>query len=145
MKKLEELYSEAKENANKSFRLLNSSLQKYEVYNESREYSDDELEYYDALSDRFLRTIEMCVRFIRTWELYEYGVNSLTLRDTLHRAEKSSLIQNTSVWIEMKQLRNKIAHEYLPDEISFYYEQIKDKYSVQIEYFITMINKYKSS
>ena len=141
MIKLNILYKDALENANKSVRLLNSSINKYEPYVESKEYSDDELEYYDALSDRFLRTIEMCTRLIKTWELFNFGTNSLTLRDTLHRAEKNNLIQSTSDWMEMKQLRNKIAYEYLPDEIGFYYEQINEKYAEQISFFIDRINQ----
>jgi hypothetical protein len=91
------LYIDTLENVNKSARLLNSSLSKYKPYEEGKEYSDDELEYYDALSDRFLRTIEMCTRLVKTWELLNFGTNSLTLRDTLHRAEKSNLIQSTNV------------------------------------------------
>lgn len=140
MNKLNILYNNALENINKSARLLNSSLSKYKPYEYDREYSDDELEYYDALSDRFLRTIEMCTRLIKTWELLNFGTNSLSLRDTLNNAEKNNLIQSTSDWMEMKQLRNKIAHEYMPDEIGFYYSQIHEKYSNHISFFVDKIN-----
>ncbi|HPI20812.1 MAG TPA: nucleotidyltransferase substrate binding protein [Candidatus Kapabacteria bacterium] len=134
-------YNELLLKANKSLRLLNSSLSKYSKFISDKEYSDDELEQFDALSDRFLRCTEMCLRLIRTWELLNFGENALTLRDTLNRAEKSGLIASTSEWMNMRQIRNRIAHDYLPEEIGFYYQMINDEYSKHLIHLIEFLSK----
>lgn len=141
MNNIELLYRELIVKANKSLKLLNSSLRKYSAFVSDKDYSDEELERYDALSDRFLRCIEMCFRLLKTWELNNFGENSLTLRDTLNRAEKSGLILSTSDWIQMRQIRNRIAHDYLPEEIGFYYQMINDNYSNHLNYFVESLSK----
>jgi uncharacterized protein with HEPN domain len=39
----------------------------------------------------------------------------------LQRAEKVGLISSTSQWLSLRDLRNRIAHEYLPGEIAKVY------------------------
>lgn len=40
-----------------------------------------------------------------------------TIRDRINRAEKKELIANSDVFVEIRMIRNDIAHEYLPEAI----------------------------
>lgn len=40
-----------------------------------------------------------------------------TIRDRINRAEKKELIVSSDVFIEIRMVRNDIAHEYLPEAI----------------------------
>ena len=51
--------------------------------NKNQNYTPDELEPYDALADRFIRVIEMDLRYFRTWELYQEGLAAGSPRDNL--------------------------------------------------------------
>lgn len=47
---------------------LDTSVNKTTDFDSERNYSADELEPYDALSDRFIRTVELAIKFFRTYE-----------------------------------------------------------------------------
>jgi hypothetical protein len=40
-----------------------------------------------------------------------------TIRDRINRAEKKELIASSDVFVEIRMIRNDIAHEYLPEAI----------------------------
>jgi len=40
-----------------------------------------------------------------------------TIRDRIKRAEKKELIASSDVFVEIRMIRNEIAHEYLPEAI----------------------------
>ena len=40
-----------------------------------------------------------------------------TIRDRINRAEKKELIENGDIFVEIRMVRNDIAHEYLPEAI----------------------------
>jgi len=103
--------------------LVTASVRKVAPFDPTRRYSPDEMEPYDALSDRFVRAVEVCIRFFRSYEgLVEAG-NSDTLRDLLLRMEKLKVIAETPLWLEMRDVRNRIVHDYLP-------EQLRDLYGL---------------
>jgi uncharacterized protein YutE (UPF0331/DUF86 family) len=80
-----------------------------------------EREPYDALSDRFLRAFESSLEVFRTWERVREANASETFRDLLLRMEKVGLITDLATWIG---LRNRVVHEYLPDELAALYAAI---------------------
>ena len=49
---------------------------------------------------------------------------SESFRDLLQRMEKYGVITGASLWIEMRDTRNRIAHEYLPEELAKIYADI---------------------
>jgi len=97
--------------------LVRASLEKLPPYDARRAYTPDELEPYDALADRFVRAVETSIRFFRSYERYREAVVSETYRDLLHRMEKYGLISSTSLWVEMRDVRNRIVHDYLPTQL----------------------------
>lgn len=114
----------AKEKFQKTYLLLKASVEKIQSYNPDKAYSADELEPYDALSDRFIRTVEVAIKYFRTYEYYLQAEQSQSLRDGLHRMEKLGLVTNIDIWLEMRDLRNRIVHDYVPEKMAEMYQLI---------------------
>ena len=77
-----------------------------------------------TLSDRFLRSFESALKFFRTWERVRESDASETFRDLLLRMEKLGFISNHNRWLILRDMRNRVAHEYLPGELLHLYEGI---------------------
>lgn len=121
--------------------LLQASVKKYIPYDAEHIYTPDELEYYDSLSFRFEKCVEMVINFFRGLELFIYAKQSDTLRDRLLVMQKINIIKDIDFWMEARLLRNKIAHTYLPEEIKDIYQEIHDS-SQEIFDTIDRIKKY---
>lgn len=104
--------------------LVFASAAGYQPFVAGRIYSPQEREPYDALSDRFLRAFESSLKFFRTWERSREADVSETFRDLLLRMEKVGLITSLVVWIALRDLRNRVVHDYLPDELAALYAAI---------------------
>ena len=101
-----------------------ASTATYKPFVAGRIYSPQEREPYDALSDRFLRAFESSLKFFRTWERVREANVSDTYRDLLLRMEKLGLISGLPAWIALRDLRNRVVHDYLPDELAALYAAI---------------------
>lgn len=116
----------------KSLKLLQASFDKIVPYDNNKNYSPEESEPYDALSDRFSRAIEISIKFFRSYELFLFGENSDTLRDLLNTMNKLELITSVGLWIEMRNVRNRIVHDYLPEEIKQLFDSILLEYAQEL-------------
>jgi uncharacterized protein YutE (UPF0331/DUF86 family) len=78
------------------------------------EYSFEELDHFEALTRRFARLSDIItqklLRLIDEIDLETPG----TIRDRINRAEKKEIIASADNIASIRQLRNSIAHEYLP-------------------------------
>ena len=110
-----------------AFELVFASAAGYTPFAPGRMYSPQEREPYDALSDRFLRAFESSLKFFRTWERVREANVSDTFRDLLLRMEKLGLISSLATWIALRDLRNRVVHDYLPDELASLYAAIIDE------------------
>lgn len=118
----------AKNKFQKTFLLLKASVEKTAGFDAKKSYTADELEPYDALSDRFIRIVEIAIKFFRTYEYYLQAEESQTLRDGLHQMEKFGLISNIDIWLEMRDIRNRIVHDYVPEKIAQMYQLIRGEF-----------------
>ena len=107
-----------------AFELVFASAATYKPYIAGHIYSPQEREPYDALSDRFLRAFESSLEFFRTWERVREANVSDPYRDLLLRMEKLGLISGLAEWISLRDLRNRVVHDYLPDELAALYAAI---------------------
>lgn len=77
----------------------------------------EELERFEALTSRFARLADLIlqkgIRLIESLELEGSG----TILDRINKAEKRGIIANSEQFIEIRQLRNSIAHEYDADAL----------------------------
>lgn len=78
----------------------------------------DELEPWEAFSSRFARCTDIFLsKYIRLLILdLDPGFRG-EMRDVLDKAEKALLISNADEWMKIRELRNKIAHEYTKDDL----------------------------
>ena len=78
----------------------------------------DDLEKFESLTARFARfndiLLQKIFRLIDMIDLDHAG----TVRDRINRAEKKGLIEDAAAFIEIRELRNSIAHEYQPAALS---------------------------
>jgi hypothetical protein len=97
--------------------VLNYSYSKCEKIGIKENYNQIELDAFENLTSRFARLndiiIQKILRTIHSIDLDEIG----SVRDSINLAEKKILIESASTMIEMRELRNSIAHEYLPNAI----------------------------
>ncbi len=96
----------------------------YPGFDPKRTYTPKEREPFDALSDRYLRAFESSLKFFRTWERVREAAPSESFRDLLLRMEKVDFISDTGIWLRLRDVRNRIAHEYLPGELEKIYLMI---------------------
>ena len=69
----------------------------------------------EAFASRPARTTDMLVqKIIKTIHLYETEPPA-TIRDMLLQAKKKGIIKQAEVMFEIRQFRNEIAHDYLPE------------------------------
>ena len=105
------------------------------------ELSEKELINYDALSSRFERTTEMMMKLFRAIENHEEGGKIGSLRDCLNLMTKLSLIETPDEWMEIRILRNKISHDYLPEQLNALWLAIKD-FTPVIEKSISQVDSF---
>ena len=104
--------------------LVIDSILNYKDYDESMDYTPKEREPYDALSDRFIRCVEMCIKCFKSYDLYLSGEISNTFRDLLNNMDKMELISSVDLWFDMRAVRNRIVHDYFPGQITRIYQSI---------------------
>ena len=104
--------------------LLKASIKKYKPYKVRKMYTPLELEYYDSLAFRFEKAVALFLHFFKGLDLYLSGKISDTLRDRLLFIQKLGIIDSIDFWIEARLLRNKVAHDYLPEQLKEIYQEI---------------------
>ena len=104
--------------------ILFASVDAYVPFDPARRYTPKEREPYDALTDRYLRAFESSLKFFRTLERFREVAPSESFRDLLQRMEKYGVITGAPLWIELRDTRNRVAHEYLPQELAKIYADI---------------------
>ncbi|GFO54728.1 hypothetical protein GMSM_17350 [Geomonas sp. Red276] len=87
-------------------------------------YLPDELESFESLTSRFARLSDILIqkvfRLIDRLDLETEG----SIRDRINRAEKKDLIGSAEIFVEIRMLRNDIAHEYLREAIQELYVNV---------------------
>ncbi len=127
------LLKQAQIKLHRSFLLVEASLQDLIRYDMTKNYTPKELEPYDALSDRFIRCIEVFVRYFKTYEYYNYAVASDTFRDGLNKMATLGLITDVTLWMRMRDTRNKIVHDYLPEHTQAMFDNIMGDFFIELK------------
>ncbi|NLO19586.1 MAG: hypothetical protein GX121_06880, partial [Ignavibacteria bacterium] len=76
--------------------------------------------------------VEMCSKFFRIYERMILGDSSDTYRQLLNNMSKIQLISSVDLWLDMKDVRNRIVHDYLPDETKQIFDDIIGAYSFEL-------------
>jgi hypothetical protein len=121
-----------REKSRKSIVLVAASLQGYTVFDAAREYSPKELEPYDAFADRFVRAVECSLRYMRSLEMVQFAEQSESTRSLLDRMEKLGVVSSAGLWMQMRNIRNRIVHDYLPQQVADMFELLVSKFAPEL-------------
>lgn len=84
----------------------------------------EEMESFEALTSRFARLSDIIIqRIFGLFDAFNLEPPG-TVRDRINRAEKMGVIESADRFIEIRILRNEIAHEYKTDTIYDIFEQV---------------------
>jgi hypothetical protein len=94
------------------------SIEKCKLIGKKDLYSFEEMESFDSLTSKFNRTSDIYIqKVLRTvWSLLHESF--VPFIDFMNQGEKLGLIDNADILIAARDLRNQIAHEYLPAAIT---------------------------
>jgi uncharacterized protein YutE (UPF0331/DUF86 family) len=83
-------------------------------------YSEDEQDRLESLSSKFARLTDLILKqAVKTIDILDLEDPPETLRDAINRAEKKGLVSSALKFIEIRKMRNKIAHEYVDEDDLF--------------------------
>ena len=131
----------ARQKALSAIALVEASVNRVKPYQVDKQYTPQELEPYDALSNRSVKAVETSIKFFRSYEILMFAETSETLRDQLNCMEKLNLITETSTWMAMRDVRNRIVHDYLPEDVKQIYQEIKGKFSDELFFMRTQVGQ----
>lgn len=88
------------------------------------DYMIEDLDQFEAFTSRFARMSDMLIqkvfRLLDKIELDDEG----TIRDRINRAEKKWLIESADMFIQIRIVRNDIAHEYHTEALKDIYKKV---------------------
>ena len=97
------------------------------------EYTPDEQERFESLTSRFARLSDILTqkvfRLIDHLDLDDRG----TVRDRINRAEKKGLVADADHFAELRELRNRIAHEYVPTAVLTIFHEVLEAIPVLLD------------
>ena len=101
----------------KSLETLKRSVEKAKSFDRKSNYSFEEMETFDSLTSKFSRTSDIFTqKLLRSaWQLLHE--ETMPFIDLANKAEKIELISSSDKIIEIKDMRNQITHEYVPEAI----------------------------
>ena len=85
-----------------------------------------DLYLFDTLSARYVRTFDFLENKVLKTTLMILGHETFLAMDTFNKCEKLALIKNARTYYKMKQLRNKVVHEYAESEWLTIVDNIKE-------------------
>jgi len=100
-----------------SIQTLLQSVEKCNAIGIKPDYTFEELESFDSLSSKFNRSSDLFTqKLIRTvWMLLHESF--VPFIDLMNSTEKSGIISNANQMIAIRDMRNQIAHEYIPETV----------------------------
>lgn len=95
--------------------------------------TNEEQESFEALTSRFARLSDIIIQKIfRFFDLLDLELPG-TIRDRINRAEKIGAIKSAEEFIEIRILRNEIAHEYQSETVYEIFEQVLSRTPVLLK------------
>ena len=124
------------------FRRIDALLPELESYMPFKESDFEDIEKIKTIDSFIYRFTKIQDRMGEKFfplvltELYEYK-RTMALIDVLHRLEKLELLSSSDKWIEYRELRNVLTHEYPDNE-----DEIIEAINLSIEAYVDMKNIY---
>ena len=88
----------------------------------------DTLETFEALVSRFARVTDIFIaKYLRSFAEKDDPAYRGSLVDTIHYAEKKNLIVSAKAWVEIRELRKRIANEYAAGDLRQILDQVLEQ------------------
>lgn len=88
--------------------------------------NEETLETWESFAARFGRVADIfLMKYLRALILMQDPGFNGSLRDFLNQAEKLNIIENTEVWMAIRELRNISAHEYTDKDLCEFFIRLK--------------------
>ena len=95
----------------------------------------ESLEVWESFAARFSRVSDLFLsRYLRTRVLINDPGFAGTLRDFLNQAEKMGIIEQSEMWMGIRELRNITAHDDSEEDLEQFFGTIKTRMSEIISY-----------
>lgn len=104
-------------NLDHSLEALRYSYSKCIKIIEKAEYNNHEQESFEALTSRFARTSDILTQKVIKTLFSLMQEHPKTFLDTANLVEKVEIINNADDLLNIRELRNQIAHEYVNDDL----------------------------
>ena len=125
----------------KSIDALSYSYEKCSNIGEKKEYSLGEQEKFEALTSRFARTSDILTQKVLKTVFMLMQENVKTIIDGANLLEKLEIIELADDLLNIRELRNQIAHEYQMTELNSLFMDVL-KYVPELEKIIYELKKY---
>lgn len=120
---------------------LRHSFSTCSAINKKEDYSLKEQESFEALTSRFARTSDILTKKLLKTLFFLIHENPRTFLDAANLLEKIEIIENADDILNIRELRNQIAHEYVIDDLQ---ELIADvlRFVPELERVVVNVKKY---
>lgn len=109
----------------KATEYLRYSYERCQAIDNQENYTLEELEHFESLTSRFARLSDLLIQKIfRLIDQIDLEVQG-TVRDRINRAEKKELISSAEEFVDIRELRNHIAHQYDPTSMLTIFTDVK--------------------
>lgn len=113
-------------NLEKAGDILRYSYEKCLKISINQGLSYEELDNFEALTSRFARLSDIITqKILRLFEMLDLDDKG-SIRDRINNAAKKQAITNADVLIEIRILRNEIAHEYQPETVYAIFKKVME-------------------
>lgn len=97
---------------------LELSVEKCKRIRKKTDYSFEEMESFDSLTSKFGRTSDIYTQKVLRGIWLLLHESYVPFIDLLNKAEKTGIIDSADKLLEIRDLRNQIAHEYIPEVLN---------------------------
>ena len=119
--------AEARQDLTHALAWLQRSHEQCTVLRPKQDLLAEDYDAFEALTSRFARVSDILLqKFFRALDVVELSSGG-TLLDVLLRAEKRGLVASADDFLEIRELRNEISHEYAMDDLRELFWDVLDK------------------
>ena|SRR3990167_5765838 len=122
-----EFFQEQRNKLLKAIAHLEYSFNKVNLLSlDAKQLDEESLATLESFTARFARVADIfLMKYVRAYVLTQDPGFIGSFRDFLQQAEKLSLIENTEIWMSIRELRNISAHEYNDKDLVIFLNRLK--------------------
>ncbi len=126
---------------NKSLEVLKHSRNKCDQIGAKETYNLEEQESFEALTSRFARTSDILTQKVLKTLFALLQENIKTIIDSANLLEKLEIIKEADDILNIRELRNQIAHEYVTDDLNALFMDVL-RYVPNLDIIVNNIQEY---